>query len=270
MVLTDEIRNQRSEGDVQPALAWLDTDEYSNDDGAILLSDICNDYATTEWDIDIARLLLSRGVDANYCEGDNGWTLLHDAVSFARNEHTRKLYEALIGAGADVNARAHIDNTYITPLGALLEDPGRHRVWVPHGQSDIWVPGPDILHHYVETATMLLRAGASLDACCDDESAEEMLEAEEWNDLAEIHEPNYVALKALVTGVRRAGSWKLWTRENGVGAAEAVDVRVESIAGFEPTASFLSRWPLIHPPQRLRAADRRRRKPRRGMIDTFG
>ena len=130
MVVLDELRSARQEGYdvVQDTLAWLDTDEYSNDDGAILLSDICNDYATTEWDIDIARLLLSRGVDANYCEGDNGWTLLHDAVSFACNEHTRKLYEALIGAGADVNARAHIDNTYITPLGALLEDPGRHHV----------------------------------------------------------------------------------------------------------------------------------------------
>ena len=70
------------------------------------------------------------------------------------------------------------------------------------------------LPHCLESATLLLRAGASLDACCDDESAEEMLEAEEWNDLAEVHEPNYVALKALGTGVRRAGSWKLWTREN--------------------------------------------------------
>ena len=216
MVVLDELRSARQEGYdvVQDTLAWLDTDEYNNDECADFLSDICHDFEITETDVDLARLLLSRGVDANYCEGDNGWTLLHDAVSFARNEQTRKLYEALIGAGADVNARAHIDNTYITPLGALLEDPGRHRVWVPHGQSDIWVPGPDILHHYVETATMLLRAGASLDACCDDESAEEMLEAVDWNDMAKVHEPNYVALKALVTGVRRAGSFKLWTREN--------------------------------------------------------
>ena len=123
MVVLDELRSARQEGYdvVQDTLAWLDTDEYSNDDGAILLSDICNDYATTEWDIDIARLLLSRGVDANYSEGDNGWTLLHDAVSFARNEHTRKLYEALIGAGADVNARAHADNSSLTPLGILLD-----------------------------------------------------------------------------------------------------------------------------------------------------
>ena len=214
MVLRDEIRSARQEGEVQPALAWLDTDEYNNDDGADLLADICYDFEITAEDVDLARLLLSRGVDANYCEEGDGWNLLHAAVSFSRNEYGRKLTTALIGAGADVNARAHTYNTYITPLGALLEDPGRHRVWVPHGQSDIWVPGPDILHHYVETATMLLRAGASLDACCDDESAEEMLEAEEWHDLAEVHEPNYVALKTLFAGVRRAGSWKLWTLED--------------------------------------------------------
>ena len=73
---------------------------------------------------------------------------------------------------------------------------------------------PDIVHHYLETARMLLRAGASLDACCDDESAEEMLEAVDWNDMAKVHEPNYVALKKLFAGVRRAGSYKLWTREN--------------------------------------------------------
>ena len=61
---------------------------------------------------------------------------------------------------------------------------------------------------------MLLRAGASLDACCDDESAEDMLDFGEWCDLAEVHEPNYVALKTLFAGVRRAGSWKLWTLED--------------------------------------------------------
>ena len=214
MVVLDEIRRARQEGYdvVQDTLAWLDTDEYNNDQGAILLSDICNDYATTEWDIDIARLLLSRGVDANYCEGDNGWTLLHDAVSFSHNEYTRKLYAALIGAGADVNARAGENYDFSTPLGALLHDPGRHHVWVEVRQR--WVIDPDIIHHYLETARMLLRAGASLDACCDDESAEEMLEAEEWHDLAEVHEPNYVALKTLFAGVRRAGSWKLWTLED--------------------------------------------------------
>ena len=119
MVLTDEIRNQRSEGDVQPALAWLDTDEYNNDDGAELLADICND-CETEADVEIARLLLSRGVDANYCEVGN-WTLLHAASSFSRNEFGRKLIAALIGAGADVNARAHADNSSLTPLGILLD-----------------------------------------------------------------------------------------------------------------------------------------------------
>ena len=36
----------------------------------------------------------------------------------------------------------------------------------------------------------------------------------EWHDLAEVHEPYYVALKTLFAGVRRAGSWKLWTLED--------------------------------------------------------
>ena len=204
MVVLDELRSARQEGYdvVQDTLAWLDTDEYNNDGGAILLSDICHDYDTTEWDIDIARLLLSRGVDANYCEGDNGWTLLHDAVSFARNEHTRKLYEALIGAGADVNARAHADNSSLTPLGILLDSNACYTSRLPH---------------CLESATLLLRAGASLDACYDDDSAEDFVEAllpvpRSQNGVAS--DPNFLALKTLFANVRRAGSYKLWTREN--------------------------------------------------------
>ena len=203
MAVLDELRTARQEGYdvVQDTLAWLDTDAYNNDDCADFLSDICHDFEITETDVDLARLLLSRGVDANYCEEGDGWTLLHAASSFSRNEYGRKLIAALIGAGADVNAWANPAYSYSTPLGALLENTAS-------------LPDPDVLNHYLETATLLLRAGASLDACCDDESAEEMLEAEEWNDLAEVHEPNYVALKTLFAGVRRAGSWKLWTLED--------------------------------------------------------
>ena len=66
MVLLNEIKQARQDGDLQTVRDWLDTNEYNNDDGADLLSDICNDFETTEEDVDIARLLLSRGVDANY------------------------------------------------------------------------------------------------------------------------------------------------------------------------------------------------------------
>ena len=46
MAVLDELRTARQEGYdvVQDTLAWLDTDEYNNDGGAILLSDICHDY----------------------------------------------------------------------------------------------------------------------------------------------------------------------------------------------------------------------------------
>ena len=203
MVLLDELRSARQQGYdvVQDTLAWLDTDEYNNDAGAILLSDICNDHGTIDWDVDIARLLLSRGVDATYCERDDGWTLLHDAVSFSRNEYARTVTTALIGAGADVNARADTEDgdPILTPLGTLLDN---------------HICRADRLHHCLESATLLLRAGASLDACSNDDSAEDfMFEAEDENDdLAS--DPNFVALKTLVAGVRRAGSWKLWTLED--------------------------------------------------------
>ena len=202
MVLLNEIKQARQDGDLQTVRAWLDTDEYNNDYGADLLSDICNDFETTEEDVDIARLLLSRGVDANY-RWDDGWTLLHVAVSFSHNEYARKIITALIGAGADVNARTNTaTNTGSTPLGHLLN-------------THIFIL--DALHHSLETVTLLLRAGASLDACRDDDPAEVMLDTNIGDPTftyERASDPNYVALKTLVAGVRRAGSWKLWTLEN--------------------------------------------------------
>ena len=201
MVLPDEIRSARQEGEIQTVVAWLDANEYANDDLATLLTDICFDHHITEADVDIARLLLSRGVDANYCEHDDGWTLLHTVVSFSHNEYARTVTTALIGAGADVNARADTEDgdPILTPLGTLLDN---------------HICRADRLHHCLESATLLLRAGASLDACSNDDSAEDfMFEAEDENDdLAS--DPNFVALKTLVAGVRRAGSWKLWTLED--------------------------------------------------------
>ena len=75
----------------------------------------------------------------------------------------------------------------------------------------------DALHHSLETVTLLLRAGASLDACRDDDPAEVMLDTNIGDPTftyERASDPNYVALKTLVAGVRRAGSWKLWTLEN--------------------------------------------------------
>ena len=204
MAVLDELRTARQEGYdvVQDTLAWLDTDEYNNDDCADFLSDICHDFEITETDVDLARLLLSRGVDANYCEEGDGWTLLHAASSFSRNEYGRKLIAALIGAGADVNARAHADNSSLTPLGILLDSNACYTSRLPH---------------CLESATLLLRAGASLDACYNGNlSAENMLEAlveaEDLNGLAS--DPDFIALKTLFANVRRAGSYKLWTLEN--------------------------------------------------------
>ena len=202
MVLLDDIRRAREEGEAQMALDWLDTDGYNNDDGAHLLADICHDFEITAEDVDLARLLLSRGVDANYCEEGDGWTLLHAAVSFSRNEYGRKITTALIAAGADVNARANAGLDYVTPLGTLLDSNACSTSRLPH---------------CLETATLLMRAGASLDACWDDDSAEDFVEASlpvprSRNGVGS--DPNFLALKTLFANVRRAGSYKLWTREN--------------------------------------------------------
>ena len=202
MVAFNEIRNARREGQVQTVRAWLDSNEYTNDKGATLLHEICLvavHVNTTEADVDIARLLLSRGVDANHCEHGDGWTLLHNAAQSADNERGRRITALLIAAGADVNARTEEGST---PLGTSLDD-------------NIFTFAA--LHNCLEIATLLLRAGASLDACCQTRSAEDLLDAlldlPGWgNDLPS--DPNFLALKTLFAGVRRAGSWKLWTLED--------------------------------------------------------
>ena len=68
------------------------------------------------------------------------------------------------------------------------------------------------LPNTLRIVTMLLRAGASLDAVSDERTAEmELREAEEVNPALRDNDI-FVQVKALIDGVRAAGSWKSYCR----------------------------------------------------------
>ena len=73
---------------------------------------------------------------------------------------------------------------------------------------------PEPLPAILRIATMLLRAGASLDAVSDDRTAEVELRAAETMNPALRDNDIFVQTKALIDGVRAAGSWKLYCRQD--------------------------------------------------------
>ena len=228
MVLPNRIARAAQAGDVAAVEAWLDAgndvNDRSNQDnnhdtllfhcfGTPSARDRLITYfipsALTASHTDLVRLLIERGADVNaleitrdggispasplHCACDRIGDLSADAVSL------------LLDAKADVHYRTRDappeDDAYpeITPLGRTL--------FHFHNQSS-WVKHPTALR----IVTMLLRAGASLDAVCEERTAEmELRGAEEANPNLR-HNSTFVQIKALISGVRAAGSWKSYCR----------------------------------------------------------
>ena len=98
----------------------------------------------------------------------------------------------LLAAGANVNAR---NNDGDTPLAICLNDRNASA-------------GTD---HWLEAVTLLLKGGASLDECKHGRSAEtvfnEAWQTEDWAD-----DVNVLAVRDLLDGVRKHGSYKRYMR----------------------------------------------------------
>jgi hypothetical protein len=200
MVLTDEVMNALDDDNVEAIRAWLDSNDYTQSDGEGMLTDLCFDPrgGTTNEQLDIIRLLLARGADINSCPDNDGWTALHcSAHSLHENENAIKLIEVILGAGANVNAKTNGPHGIKskTPLGLSLEH---------------WGIGAE---RSLEVTIRLLRAGASLDECRGNKTAEETL-----RDRLILHpylasDPQFVAVKLLISEYRAAGSsWKSYVR----------------------------------------------------------
>ena len=159
--------------------------------------------------IDLARLLIERGADANICAPKPppglGLSPLHYACD-QLYDSSAEMVALLLDAKANVNCRAqpNPDDEFLadTPLGmTLLGFPSE-------GSSE------ERSTTILRIITLLLRAGASLDAVSDERAAEmELREAEEVNP-ALCDSDAFLQTKALIIGVRAAGCWKQYCRRD--------------------------------------------------------
>ena len=203
MLPVDVIEAAR-EGNLETVRNWLDDDSDGardvNDidddpddpdaDGWTLLQNTSagNDATITSEHVELARYLLSRGasVDAGAA---NRVTALLTACYISYGEARQELISLLLSAGASPNVRNEFGRT---PLGAHVRF-----ACPPH----------------VEVVQSLLRAGASLDRCLDHNPIEAVLEDRETNLPESCNGEEWIAVKALIAGVRRAGSFKRYLHE---------------------------------------------------------
>ena len=215
MVIPDQIAIAAQAGDVATVEAWLneggDVNERSIHEDTLLLSCAATPGARTTSHTDLVRLLLERGADVNICASENppamGFSALHYACD-QLYDSSAEMVALLLDAKANVHCRAQgspEDDSLPadTPLGVTLL--GFHDRDDQRSSAERF---PTILR----IVTMLLRAGASLDAVSDERTAEtELREIEKVNpDLRD--NDAFVQTKALINGVRAAGSWKSYCR----------------------------------------------------------
>ena len=196
-------------------MAWLDehperVNEVS-ERGASLLLECIENHDIQDAHLELARHLLSRGADPNqmcYIDDDEddvkGCMTPLFSICVSDSPHAPGIVACLLSAGADPNLRLadHLDqNGEPSSTSEANATPiiGAIRVFL--GSDGSW---------HLPVVARLLRAGASLDNS-EGQSADEWLADEErrWPDLVDGH---FKAAKALIHGVRAAGSWKKYCR----------------------------------------------------------
>ena len=174
------------------------------DAAGFTLLHICLDSHWTPYNLsrlDLVEYLISRGADVDrIAVGEEGEEIcpLHQACGGMGTLAT-KFVVLLIGAGSQINRRV-ANQRERSPLGVAIDN-----FLVDRGHSG-----------KLAVVCTLLRAGASLDNCTGDDSAEEQVTKEERRYKFLIKRNwHFAALKTVIKDVRAAGSWKKYCRRRG-------------------------------------------------------
>ena len=220
-MIPDEIADAAVDGDKDTVAAWLDEHPERvnevNDKGESILLLCLENGDIQDAHLELVRHLLSRGADPNHTcfinqrnDETQGCMTPLFSICVSDSPHAPGIVACLLSAGADPNLRIadHLDQNG-EPSSTFEEDStpiiGAVRFFL--GTSDrtegSW---------HLPVVARLLRAGASLDNP-DGQSADEWLAYEErqWPDLS-AGDRYFQAAKALIHGVRAAGSWKKYCR----------------------------------------------------------
>ncbi len=202
-MLPEEIGDAAQNAENDRVIAWLDAGGSINDFDefgfTLLHCCACGEHEGNfqgdvigDAHVALARHLIALGADVNVGTGV-GYTPLHEIVQKdGERQAVLDMMSLLLGAGANVNAMFSEGET---PLCNAI----RHAAKSPDSAIRSAV------------ITELLRAGASLDACHDHDTAEEIMENQEFDmDLAE--NEDWCAIKRRIAGVRKYGTYKKYMR----------------------------------------------------------
>jgi hypothetical protein len=191
-----------------------------------------------EGKIRVIKLLLTHGADPNR-RNEWGYVPLGYPVSRCEVNHAPRLLKLLLEFGADARVMGYERNGRTAALIGLLLT----------GTSSVALGIARPLNNHLEMLKMLLRAGASIDTCKAGVPADPAPKhAESCIQDAEgmyygprlAADADWVAMKAIVAGVRREGSWKAYCRVEHKrllrlrsylvrGYAETTDARIDRI-----------------------------------------
>ena len=206
MLVPDHIRYAAEEANLAVVEAYLDEagpgavnrqDEYGE---TILVSSL--NSAIEEGHVQFARRLIARGADVNIAS-ENDSDALHMACY--PGGCAPAMVSLLLQAGARVNVRWQDCN----PLGTLIE----HFDYCVHTLEDRVAHQRQVSRSGLEIMKLLLRAGASLDRCERDLSAEAAMQEFLSRRPSYVNDESFARCRELVAGVRAYGSYKAYVRE---------------------------------------------------------
>ena len=212
MVIPRHIAAAASEGDIAVVERWLDetgpgaVNDKTEWSATLLMC--CLSFIIEERHVDFARWLIARGADVHIGRND-GSLPLHYA-SFP-GDCSSTMVSLLLESGARVNARTDVQG--LTPLGEVIEQ-FNYCVDIDEEDEDYdELALQQTSRSALEIMKLLLKAGASIDRCKGDRSAEACMQAFLVDHQDYANDESFSKGRELIAGVRAHGSYKAYVRE---------------------------------------------------------
>ena len=208
MVLPDHIVQAAKDGDIAVVEAFLDAEPGAiNDrdeewDLTLLMASM--NSSITERHVWFARRLIVRGADVNIGNIEDKLPLHYACYP---GDCSSTMVSLLLASGARVNARTDEDED-LTPLGQLIEE-FDYNLWKNEAAEN----RRRISHSGLEIMKLLLTAGASIDRCQGDRSAEAAMQGFLSRRPHYANDESFTKCRELVAGVRAYGTYRAYVRE---------------------------------------------------------
>ena len=208
MVLPEYVVGAARDGDIAVVEAFLDAEPGAiNDrdeewDLTLLMASM--NSSITERHVWFARRLIVRGADVNIGNIEDKLPLHYACYP---GDCSSTMVSLLLASGARVNARTDEDED-LTPLGQLIEE-FDYNLWKNEEAEN----RRRISRSGLEIMKLLLKAGASVDRCQRDLSAEAAMQGFLSRRPHYANDESFTKCRELVAGVRAYGTYRAYVRE---------------------------------------------------------